>query len=222
MKEAQENVARLPELAPSDFDRVCEFAYGSDYTSPMSLQYDSEIIEMEANRHSLSGAISRRQIDGSAAWLLRQFIYKRFGDNALLFYEDRVTDEGYWPLDRHVNGWISEDLPVLGNDGAFHPREQNVKDVLLRHATLYIFAEKYLIPELKDLALHNLHKFLTNLQIWSLTRGHVIELLQYAYDTDNISDRDESSAVDPLRVCWLSSSGCMDGRSAGLMYTGKC
>jgi hypothetical protein len=57
----------------------------------------------------------------------------------------------------------------------------------------------YMIVELKERALCKLYEYLVQLEIYPLTRGPIIELLHYAYDTDNTMDREEDVSIDPLR-----------------------
>jgi hypothetical protein len=55
MKEAQENVAKFPELEPQDFERVCEFAYtGSIFTKPNPELFDKQRVNITEDFFLLS------------------------------------------------------------------------------------------------------------------------------------------------------------------------
>jgi hypothetical protein len=62
----------------------------------------------------------------------------------------------------------------------------------------------YMIVELKERTLCKLCEYLVQLEIYPLTRGPIVELLHYAYDTDNTMDREEDVSIDPLREMVLN------------------
>jgi len=103
-------------------------------------------------------------------------------------------------VDRAANGWI------LDNDGDCEPKDitpawhDDVSNVLLGHARVYVFANKYLVPQLQDLALHKLHKFLAGLRIFSRTIDAIFELVEYVYNEEHTEDRGDSVAADALRA----------------------
>jgi hypothetical protein len=82
--------------------------------------------------------------------------------------------------------------------------KHEIAPILLGHARLYVFTQMYMIVELKERALGKLCEYLVQLEIYPLTRGPIIELLGYAYDTDNITDREEDVSIDPLREMVLN------------------
>ena len=80
------------------------------------------------------------------------------------------------------------------------PNSSVVEDytpVLLGHARLYIFGEKWGIENLKVLALHKLHKTLTKFTLFESRRRDIVELLRCVYSNENTPDRGE--VVDELR-----------------------
>jgi hypothetical protein len=79
--------------------------------------------------------------------------------------------------------------------------KHDITPILLGHAQLYVFAQMYMIVKLKERALGRLCEYLVQLEIYPLTRGPIIELLHYAYNTDNITDREEDVSIDPC-VKW--------------------
>ncbi|KAF2132122.1 hypothetical protein P153DRAFT_394293 [Dothidotthia symphoricarpi CBS 119687] len=177
MKEALENIARLPELEVEDFERICEFAYRDNYTDP-----EPDIIDDTDDNNStlLSPSIAQIVITGGIS---RQYVHTFI-----------TLGFGQWSAARAV---IS---PWSGQEHW----EVDVSDVLMAHARLYTFAEKYMIYKLKHLALHRLHQFLVSLPVNTLTRAAVVDLLVFVYDNNNTADRiynseHEHEAVDPLR-----------------------
>ena len=56
------------------------------------------------------------------------------------------------------------------------------EDIFLCHAKLYVFAEKWLIPKLKILALENLHETLKNFELYPSRTGDVVALLRHVYE----------------------------------------
>jgi hypothetical protein len=56
-----------------------------------------------------------------------------------------------------------------------------------------------MIGALKNLVLSKLHEFLYSFGVCALARGPVIEFLRYAYNNDDIMDREDDLYIDPLR-----------------------
>jgi hypothetical protein len=195
MKEAQENVARLPELAMSDFERICEFAYRGEYTNPQPVKFGDGDTDIKKDYYILSQSIASRNDEGLDRWQVRGFLVKRYGRLTLQFYE------GSLDLDEVRNGWVSDD--GLGNENSLKDLTpawfDDISDVLLGHARLYVFADKYLILELRDLALHKLHKFLAGLQIYPLSIAAIFELVDYVYNKEYTRDKGDESSPEPLR-----------------------
>ena len=82
--------------------------------------------------------------------------------------------------------------PPLPNQSS----EEDYTDVFLSHARLYVFADKYDIQALKDLALDELHATLKIYDLYPTRTGDITELLRYAYA--NSSDSPEG--VEDLRT----------------------
>jgi hypothetical protein len=78
-------------------------------------------------------------------------------------------------------------------------RRDNVAGVLLAYARLYVFADQYLIEDLKKSAMRGLRTYLLETDIFPLTRGGVIDLIRYVYDSDHTHSSSEGQPLDPLR-----------------------
>ncbi|KAI4230521.1 MAG: hypothetical protein LQ349_006226 [Xanthoria aureola] len=59
--------------------------------------------------------------------------------------------------------------------------QEDYTDVFLSHAQLYVFAEKYDIKTLKQLALENLHASLAIYKLYKERTGDIVDLLRYVY-----------------------------------------
>ena len=81
--------------------------------------------------------------------------------------------------------------------------------VLLGHAQLYVFAEKWGIEALKTLTLHKLHKTLASFTLYAARRPDIVELLRYTYSDEHTLDR--VSAVDNLRSLVILYTACEAG-----------
>jgi hypothetical protein len=179
MKEAQEGVARFPKLEVCDFDRICEFAYRGDYTNPEATIYDEADVDIKTDFYILSDCLT-----------------DRYPDLERGSHKSKSLDQAYY------NTFNGRKLGREGKDLTSDERNcwrDNVAPVLLGHAHLYVFAQQYMIKELADLALNKLFDYLAQLKVYSLTRKPVVEILEYAYNTDNIMDRGDCRCVDRLR-----------------------
>jgi hypothetical protein len=75
---------------------------------------------------------------------------------------------------------------------------------LLYHAKIYVFAEKYLIDNLRVLCLRKLHAALRDFDLTSQTSGLILEVLEFAYaQTERKESRD-----DELRMLLIHYAAC--------------
>jgi hypothetical protein len=75
--------------------------------------------------------------------------------------------------------------------------DENVGEVLLIHASLYVLAEKWGGDSLKKLSLFKLHTTLGILQLDPPRARAIVDLARYAYSDENIPDLD--NGLDGLR-----------------------
>jgi hypothetical protein len=138
-------------------------------------------------------SISEKTSEHEYSRLISSFISGSYGGLELVFDE-------YLRLDRAANGWVTEEESHDDTPGFSQAWREDVANILLGHAHIYVFASKYMILKLQYLSLHKMHTFLADLRIFPLTRGPVIELIRYIYNNENISDRgEEEIGVDLLR-----------------------
>ncbi len=76
-------------------------------------------------------------------------------------------------------------------------KNEDYTDVFLAHARLYVFANNYLICDLKMLALENLHETLKNFHSFSHCTQDIISLIHYVYENTKILDDGE---IEPMRA----------------------
>ena len=101
----------------------------------------------------------------------------------------------------------SRSYNILG--GSFKPREntescEDCTEVFLCHARLYVFAEKYDIGRLRQLALHKLHRTLAKFNLYEEWVGDIVGLIRYSYN--NICDR--SGSIEELRSFAIHYAAC--------------
>jgi hypothetical protein len=78
---------------------------------------------------------------------------------------------------------------------------------LREHAKVYVMADRYLVPSLKALAIHKLHRDLVEYEVDIYGAGEVAELLQYTYA--NTTKVDNSEGTDnELRELVGSYAAC--------------
>jgi hypothetical protein len=196
MKEAQEGVARFPKLELCDFERVCEFAYRGNYTNPDPTMFDEANVYIKTDFYILSESIADRLSDKHLEYPMSLLFAKSCEEQ---YCESTYIWQRFGNASRNQDSspWSPEEDGIASSKRSCW--KQNVAPVLLGHARLYTFAQQYMIDELKDIALSKLRDYLFQLRVYSLTRGPIIGFLRYAYDNDNIMDREDDLCIDPLR-----------------------
>jgi hypothetical protein len=179
MREAEENTARFPDLNIDDFERICEFAYRGEYQVPKP-EGPSEALADDGSSNEPEQAESSPDIKDSS--------------------------DGEWDLAKHfvAKPYLKSSTPHASITTLFNPQyhwdaQDDYTPVLVGHARLYTFGDKYLIPSLKDLALKKIHKTLAGYSISLASREAFMELARYAYDTNYTPDRHRGT-MNPLRA----------------------
>ena len=210
IKEAKEGCAWLEDVDEYTFIRFSQYAYTGDYVATdHEILLDSSTIEIIPSRptpsidieglvavaveeptapgdvqgelivddpdralaHSLNGASMRKKGKGKMSTGLMG--YHSTGQN-----NSSSRKEKLWKL------FESRSYPVL--TPSFDPREnlescEDYRDVLLCHARLYVFADKYEIGPLRRLSLSKLHKTLSVFPLHKERIEDIVELLRYSY-----------------------------------------
>lgn len=172
-----------------DFERICEFAYRGDYSVPHPENFESSEfvkdsflcaspLEKNAGRTDLIEDLDEKDIDSLATKYSLQ---------------EHFVNRQYFMI-----SWSRRHAAKLAYARRNNSCRENFGPVFLAHARLYAFASRYMVPELKSLALFKLHKTLARYTLYFSGRSSILELVRYAYDNDHIRDRDMGN-VDPLR-----------------------
>jgi hypothetical protein len=74
---------------------------------------------------------------------------------------------------------------------------ENVREILVAHASLYVLAEKWGVESLKVLTLFKLHRTLKMLRLDASTVGDIVELTRYTYSDETTPDLE--TGIDGLR-----------------------
>jgi hypothetical protein len=92
------------------------------------------------------------------------------------------------------------------------PNDDPLEDytpVLLSHAHIYVFADRYDIPPLKTLALHKLRQTLIKFTLYRERIGDIVELARYSYaNTPELSGGVVGGNMDALRELVLDYLVC--------------
>ena len=83
-------------------------------------------------------------------------------------------------------------------------KTENYTEIFLSHARLYVFANEYLIYDLRTLALENLHETLKNFQLYPQRTSDIISLIHYVYENTKIPDEGETEPVRAMLVEYVS------------------
>lgn len=193
MREGQSCTVYFPELEPSDFERICEFAYRGDYTVPRPVTYKSEGIDKTLAGIKLAKPPKKisRDLDLAA--------FEAMDDSSVVSSEKPANLPSHFSNKTYpLVGWTGKQISRLGDIEPNCKWTQDFTPVFLGHARLYGFARMYMIAELRNLALHKLHRTLKKFTLFTSGFDAIIELVRYAYDTDHVPDRDHYK-VDQLR-----------------------
>lgn len=206
MVEAHDGLAVLDDVEADTFVGFCEFAYTGDYRSRIT-EREPEVVTDDPVLIQREGAL-----EDIAPELVEQL------DLAL---EEAPMSEEYWGLGRSEkkkyrtqatriwNDFLNltyEDPPCLVSDEqATLVNGDNASTIsLLYHAKIYVFAEKYLIDNLRILCLRKLHGALRDFDLTSQTSGLILEVLEFTYtQTERKESRD-----DELRMLLIHYAAC--------------
>ncbi len=89
-------------------------------------------------------------------------------------------------------------LSSLAPGGNYCP-SQDFGPTFLAYARLYVFAEQYMVNDLKELTLRKLHLVLRSFQLYTTSSPAILELARFAYNDDYTSDHGNSKPIDKLR-----------------------
>ncbi|KIN05223.1 hypothetical protein OIDMADRAFT_25799 [Oidiodendron maius Zn] len=203
MQETLNGRVTFEDLDDNTFVRFCQFAYTGDYITPGFIS-DPNVIVPPSVAPSLHDSASDRESNDihepmveplavaeemPSDWGFKSTKPKKQSKSRLL---RQSFDDKDYDIETPVRIWSAR-CEVRPNSSVV----EDYTPVLLGHAGLYIFGEKWGIENLKILALHKLHKTLTKFTLFESRRRDIVELLRCVYSNENTPDRGE--VVDELR-----------------------
>lgn len=208
MSAGQSRSEHLPDVDPVTFTRVCEFAYTNDYT-PVAFE-GSDLQEDSLSESSWSPPDDESTIASSE---------ELTDDTVAVAQEDlKPTPPRTKPTSAKDGKEEIEVLDLLDVDDYDAPdgcgsrinynpsynyeSSHDVTPTLLCHAKLYVFAEKYDISDLSQLALHKLNRNLLLFTIFTSRVNDILTLVRFTYSNDSTPTYEHK--VDRLRrlVVW--------------------
>ncbi|KAF2032210.1 hypothetical protein EK21DRAFT_87334 [Setomelanomma holmii] len=176
--ESGSDFVHFPQLKVCDFDRICELANRGDYTSPTSCANNDSKVNIKVDYFLLSESVAERYVNSKPTSLVRSFGAKSLVPNPRLrlpMKSDRTT---------------TTKMPTTGLWTAVTTSARTERRI--SHLCCWV------TRRLQCLALRKLHKYLVDIRVFALTQGPVIELLRFAYNTDNIPN-DSMKPLNPQR-----------------------
>lgn len=181
MREAQTGTARLSDLDVEDFGRICEFAYRGEYQVPSPYRCSGSADSGDTDYTVDTNNAKEQEKESSDAMGNAQDLYHHFLTKSYL--KSSTPHAAITALFSPQDAWDPQD---------------DYTPVLLGHAHLYTFGDRYLIHALKNLSLKKIHKTLAGYSCSLEAQEAVMELARYAYDTNHTSDR-VLGKINPLR-----------------------
>ena len=232
MSEALNGRAIFKDMDEDTFVRFCQFAYTGDYTPPV-LVHDPEV-ELEAaasyfaipqdTRSPYLNYISSRppavpEAPGAESPLsieLAPAEEVKTAEDSFDFSLKSIQKGKKRSKSRRLRQSLDDEVydietvrSAISARCKVRPNSSPTEDytpVLLGHAQLYVFADKWGITNLKILALHKLHKTLTTFTLYEARRRDIVELLRYSYSNEHTPDRGKD--VDELRSLVILYAAC--------------
>ena len=230
MKEAREGRANLEDVEESTFVGFCEFAYTGDYRSRTKdpepdVQSNNDapseedavpeiaVVEVEPMAAETQAVFDVPTEEIESAPLVEDpwnfGATKKVKKGKKQMYQDTIPT-------RSKTEQLWDDFKLLRFDDSIRMNEQPAflnsdlsishtpTALLLYHAKIYVFAQRYLIHNLRILALRNLHGCLRNLNLTKRDTGDILEILEFTYTN---TERGESND-DDLRKLIVHYAAC--------------
>ena len=215
MKEKEQGYAVIKEVTPDTFNRFLEWVYHGFYSAPHPKVVD---------------ASSPPSPDTSAVEETNEV---RSGESVDVLAPEAIEVDIGKPVDEPDFGWggfgskkrdqcspssrqslrqafISRSCEAFRSAVPITPARKNENenedyaDVFLGHAQLYVFANNYLIHDLKTLALENLHETLKIFELYSYRTGDIISLIRYVYGNTQIPNDRKTEPMRALLAEYIS------------------
>ncbi|KAL1611407.1 hypothetical protein SLS59_000126 [Nothophoma quercina] len=234
MSESESRSAELKDVDPETFVRFLEYAYRRDYTIPLWTQ-DHDAADGDGLSTQRNTLQELEPMPSDEGFNVQPIVVPSTTNRGWANCNAAPSAFGAMPSDSTSslvfrNG-KKHAKSQAGSRAAFNKREyihptdnaskllrvgfepvpntsptQNFTSVFLAHACLYTLANMRMIQELRDLALHKLHKTLVSFELYPERLGDVAELARYAYEHGE--DRSEDGRIDALRDMVVNYVAC--------------
>jgi hypothetical protein len=188
MSEGQAGEAKWEDVDKATFIRFAQFVYIGDYSTPKMIVKSSDPPrEIDAEPPSPQ--------DGPGQWgdAWNFGASPRKGGKKLISRSPTPVFKALsYPLPKPRFNFVDTCDPTVG-DGP----SENIGEILLIHASLYVLAEKWRIDRLKRLTLFKIHKTLSMFSLDTPKLEQIIHFVRYAYSDQTTPDLD--TKIDGLR-----------------------
>ncbi|KAI9730207.1 MAG: hypothetical protein M1834_005971 [Cirrosporium novae-zelandiae] len=219
MCEAKEQCAYLEDVNEQTFVRFSQYIYTGEYDAaePGILLDESSVETVDAVVNGNSPSTlndnnpdeARQSIDEFGTVLLSSKVRRRKKGRVEMlpdFLCEQAPPQSRKSLLRNAFSRKSYIAPSpLVNPQINIEPYKDFTPVFLSHAELYVFGDRYNIPNLQSLALHNLCQALDKFILCQDRIGDIIELMRYTYS--NTADR--AGLVDELRDLVVHYAACV-------------
>ncbi|KAI9783212.1 MAG: hypothetical protein M1839_004052 [Geoglossum umbratile] len=236
MSEAQNGFAVLDDIDRQTFVRFCQYVYTGNYAAadPEILLDSSTIGTLDSAEQDcdIPGPLAvlndRREVEpefsesvsnldnDATEWISWSSSRRnRRKEKGVHYPEETQPASPPPPQSRKSVLWtrfkeLSSPIPAPPPQPC--PNNEPLEDytpVLLSHAHIYVFADKYDIPPLKMLALRKLRRTLVNFTLYPERIGDIVELARYSYaNTPELSSGAVGGGADALRELVLDYLVC--------------
>ena len=212
MKEKEQDFAELKDVTPATFDCFLEWASRGFYTPP------EPSIDPTAQKESTSqDPAGLAELRTGVDRLLEEVYLEhwaalggpsktpkrsKMASNSELHGDEDMSEMSASPMRQKLRARFYGRESAARNGPP--PRKnlnasENYTDVFLCHAQLYVFAEKYDIQQLKNLAFEELHAVLAIFDLHVERAGDIGELFRYAYRNIQRSPADQEPLLAMLK-----------------------
>ena len=191
MGEAKDGVVVLDDMNEQTFVRFCEYAYLGDYTPAQRGNVPSiekKALSLADDEDTFPSFGLKKKKKGKSP-----FAVEDLGDETHCRHCGGRTEQIFW------DEFQKRDYLVIGARFQAGENREGDIDVLLCHAHVYVFADKYDIANLRILALDKLHHALQSFKAVGGQTKSLVELLRFSYSNDNTRDNSVGQDLDDLR-----------------------
>jgi len=197
------------------FVRFCEYAYTGDYTPAQS-----EFPLASKNATTLFSTVDDEECFRSSSSKKK----KKKGKSSFAFDGLDEPDESVEAIEPYCGRCNNRKEQILWDEfqirdysvisPRFRPREnfeecKSNTSPFLYHARIYVFADKYDITTLRNLALDKLHQTLRSFKAAGIQTESLVDLIRFSYSNDNTRDNEAGQDVDGLRKMVVHFVACV-------------